>query len=195
MKTYIEFETAGEVHDYIQSLNHTYAEFEVAMFDDGWVPFTLEAVKTLSAKWHRDTETDRIRAVISNVPVRPNSTITATPSEPEKPHAKLREQYDEDCLWYNQPWKFWEAMHNSEYTWEKLTNNPTWSEKWVYRRTTPTVTMPDGTILPKPVDKVPLGSDAFYSNHIGRYYRTRKDRAEAETYLRRVTNQMRDSMN
>lgn len=63
-------------------------------------------------------------------------------------HAELMLEYAKDAAKTDKPWELWELRQaNSDNSWSKCINNPSWSEKTEYRR--------------KPVKWEPVGGDWF----------------------------------
>jgi hypothetical protein len=174
MKTYTEFETEQELRDYLASLCGANTEMEARVGKGEWYPFLSSQVQAmLSCPLLGPFKARVPRALTPQAPA-PTTVLNA-------PHAQLRKQYEEDCLWYNEPWKFWETSVYGQ--WFEMTAPPSFYRNHSYRRIEPTVTVPDGTVLPRPVDKA---KDALYSRVLDCYYRTFEDKIKAEDYFQKM---------
>jgi len=164
MKTYTVLETKQEIRDFLNSLNGITMEMEAKVVDSEWHPFLSSDVQNM-------LHCPLLGPFTVRVP-----HLTPVSSDP---HVKLRKQYEEDCLWYNEPWKFWEQSMAGSF--EPLTAPPSFYRNYSYRRLEPTITMPDGTILPRPVDKK-TESAPFYCTSLRTYYRTHSDLLKVIAY-------------
>lgn len=182
MKQYIEFETAQELGDYLNQLNGKNAEFEWKLQgDDTWRSGLTDDARGLhAAMLHALRPPITVRVVVC-----PKAPQTVQ-EQLENTHKELRTQYEEDCKWYDKPWEFWEysTLNNDE--WFPLQQEPLWYCNIGYRRVEPTVIMPDGTQLPRSVDKVPKGANRYSYCQFDTKYKTEADRQKVVNYFRRL---------
>lgn len=195
MKTYTEFETEQELRDYLNSLNGVNVEMEVKApkgfkvkepHKGKWYPFLSSDVrnfldrpmfKGFKARVPRNPSAD---GGCKDLPLHVRSRVLPIVVTDE-PHAELRKQYEEDRKWYNEPWELWQTMVGDN--WCGMLNAPLWYRNQEYQRTEPTVTMPDGTVLPRPVDKVPAGANWYKNGVIDAKYKTEEDRIRVARYI------------
>jgi len=178
MKAYTEFENAQEIRDYLNNLHGVTTEMEAKVANNEWYAVLSADVQNMLRCPMLGPFKVRVPYIVTPAPV---ASVAPVPGEP---HAELRKQYEEDCKWYNELWKFWDVKCGIQAKWNRMHVKPLWYVNQDYRRNEPTIAMPDGTVLPRPVDKAK--TSALYSSLLDRYYRTREDRVKAEDYLQRI---------